>query len=469
MFDVNFGFKKYKSFISCILVCFLLSSCTKQDETIPFSIYYYQDVNQSETIASIKDKEIAVLESPNLGYENGLYWFKVILQTENVNSKLVFDIAGNSVNNVIFYNDSEKINHTLVDNTRPSYLIEGNKKNNIYYLKVKFEKQAHLNLKIKKFTTSQLSEKYFFFMNGVYYGFVFMILLVNLFFYFSLKEDGFLYYFFFLIAITLGISDYDGLSNNYLPTYFLKYYSVFTHFLIPVFGAIFANQFLSIDQYIPKSNRISFSLLALSFVFYLLYIFSENFLFSAIGDSFSLLVLLHYWSIGLIISKKNKFARFFVVGYSLILFSAFLFIAPIDWGLDIFTVSLSTIKFAAFFEMLILTYAITYRVKILQKENEIYRSQINEYINEIKVLKSNSPNRFEIDKNLLKEKYQLSSREIDVLFLVYKGFTNNKIASDLKISLNTVKYHIRNIYEKLNIKSKNEAIDMLSEKQKNQA
>ena len=69
----------------------------------------------------------------------------------------------------------------------------------------------------------------------------------------------------------------------------------------------------------------------------------------------------------------------------------------------------------------------------------------------------------------MKEKYQLSSREIDVLFLVYKGFTNNKIASDLKISLNTVKYHIRNIYEKLNIKSKNEAIDMLSEKQKNQA
>ncbi|WP_299667622.1 7TM diverse intracellular signaling domain-containing protein [uncultured Polaribacter sp.] len=444
-----------------------MSSCAKNDYNIPFSIAYFHDVNQSETITSLKGKEMTALDSPNLGYENGIYWFKVVLPVEDANDKLVFDIAGNSINNLSFYNDSQKIDEILIDSTRPSYLIKNDTKNNTYYIKVNFEKQVHINLKIERFTASQLSEKYFFFMNGIYYGFVLMILLVNLFFYFSLKDIGFLYYFFFLIAITLGISDYDGLFNNYLPAYFLKYYSAITHFLIAVFGAIFANQFLSINKYIPKSNRVSFSLLALAFVFYLAYVFTGSFLFSAIGDSFSLLVLLHYWCIGLIISKTNKFARFFVAGYSLILFSAFLFIAPIDWGLQIFTVSLSTIKFAAFFEMLILTYAITYRVKVLQRENEIYRTQISKYIYEIQKLKSNSQDRFDIDKNLinknlLEEKYELSTREIDVLLLVYKGFANNKIASDLNISLNTVKYHIRNIYEKLNINSKNEAIDMFS-------
>ena len=462
MFSNRLSIKKNNTYFGCFLVMFLLGSCAKNDNYIPFSIAYYQDINKSETIASIKDKEMTVLESPNLGYENGMYWFKIVLQPENIADKLVFDIAGNSINSVSFYNNSQKINHTLIDNTRPSYLIKSKKKNNIYYVKVKFEKQVHFNLKIKKFTKNQLSEKYFSFMNGIYYGFVFMILLVNLFFYFSLKEDGFLYYFFFLIAITLGISDYDGLFNNYLPVHFSKYYSMLTHFLIPIFGGVFANQFLSIQQYIPKSNRVSFSLLIMAFVFYLAYIFTGNFLFNAIGDSFSLLVLLHYWCIALIISKTNKFARFFVVGYSLVLFSAFLFIAPINWGLQIFTVSLSTIKFAAFFEMLILTYAITYRVKILQKENEIYRTQINKYVDEIQALKSSTQDRYVIDENLLKEKHQLSTREIDVLLLVYKGFANNKIAEELQISLNTVKYHIRNIYEKLNINSKNEAIDMLS-------
>ena len=52
----------------------------------------------------------------------------------------------------------------------------------------------------------------------------------------------------------------------------------------------------------------------------------------------------------------------------------------------------------------------------------------------------------------------LSEREIEVLQLVAEGLTNNEIASRLFLSLNTIKGHTRNIYGKLNVHSRTQAV-----------
>jgi two-component system NarL family response regulator len=52
---------------------------------------------------------------------------------------------------------------------------------------------------------------------------------------------------------------------------------------------------------------------------------------------------------------------------------------------------------------------------------------------------------------------RLTSRELDVLRLVARGLSNRQIANDLVISENTVRNHVRNILEKLRVRSRVEA------------
>lgn len=53
---------------------------------------------------------------------------------------------------------------------------------------------------------------------------------------------------------------------------------------------------------------------------------------------------------------------------------------------------------------------------------------------------------------------KISKREGDVLELLCKGYNYNAIAEALYISPNTVRYHLKNIYKKLNVKTRYEAV-----------
>jgi LuxR family maltose regulon positive regulatory protein len=52
----------------------------------------------------------------------------------------------------------------------------------------------------------------------------------------------------------------------------------------------------------------------------------------------------------------------------------------------------------------------------------------------------------------------LSERELEVLLLIAEGLTNQEIAARLFLSLNTVKGHTRNIYGKLGVHSRTQAV-----------
>jgi DNA-binding NarL/FixJ family response regulator len=57
----------------------------------------------------------------------------------------------------------------------------------------------------------------------------------------------------------------------------------------------------------------------------------------------------------------------------------------------------------------------------------------------------------------LEEHANLTKREEEILGYVVKGFVNKEIADTLSISVETIRTHLKSIYEKLHVRSRTEA------------
>ena len=60
----------------------------------------------------------------------------------------------------------------------------------------------------------------------------------------------------------------------------------------------------------------------------------------------------------------------------------------------------------------------------------------------------------------MSEQHGLSPRESEVLGLLARGRTATYIAGELYVSKETVKVHVRHIYEKLGVHSRTELLDL---------
>ena len=67
---------------------------------------------------------------------------------------------------------------------------------------------------------------------------------------------------------------------------------------------------------------------------------------------------------------------------------------------------------------------------------------------------------FKVNKPVADKKYDLSARELEILELLTRGLNYKAIASHCYISTDTVKFHTKNIYEKLQVHSKAEAVSV---------
>ncbi len=53
----------------------------------------------------------------------------------------------------------------------------------------------------------------------------------------------------------------------------------------------------------------------------------------------------------------------------------------------------------------------------------------------------------------------ISKRELEVLHLMSEGLSNHEIATRLFVSLNTIKTHVSNLFEKLEVKRRTQAVE----------
>lgn len=125
----------------------------------------------------------------------------------------------------------------------------------------------------------------------------------------------------------------------------------------------------------------------------------------------------------------------------------------------------------------IFIYGIALALLVFLLENFEYRYIVREYPTEIFVLflailftgiglwagrmlttSKVYSNEFRRNENAI-EYLQISDRELEVLELVAKGYSNKEIANNLFVSVNTVKTHLQKVYEKLEVNRRTQAVE----------
>ena len=432
---------------SITIILFLLTCTTVLSQ---YKTSYFYDTTATITLENVnKCKFLSFDEKVYEGLKNGVYWIKI----QNDQTERIVEVASSRIKKIVGYSNHKKVYNRHYFGM-PAYDL---KSNQVLYLKMYCEKEANIPLifYLKENLIKAIQNSYLFY--GLYYGFALVIVIINLFYFFNFKEKTFLWYSLFLAGIIAVLFYRDGITDLlFTNTWIINNGESVVHFATFTLGGLFASVYLRHKIHFPQLKYFTFSIVGLAALFFCMHLITRNFIWFVAAELSGSLILTTYWISSIFLFNKNTFYAFFTIAYSLIMVLAIdFFILPL-FGLPNFGITTLFLKTASVFEMLILSYAVVYRMRILQKELLQNQTALFEHITKIEKLE------VELSKLKLGEKNKitaasLNAREVEMLTMITNGVSTKEMAEKLFVSVNTIKYHIKNLYDKLEISSRKEA------------
>lgn len=412
--------------------------------------FYVQDQENTYSFKTIQNASFKEFKSLiNNGFKNGVYWLKIQVD-HRFTMPFIVQIPNYHISKANAYQSEKEINKL----SKERFISFKFSEKETVFIKVHTKKEAFIPLVVFEEQEFQHQEKKNILFSGFYYGFSFIIILINIFYYITFKDDTFLYYAFFLLAISCGLFLSDGLlSLTFISPKLLDFLQVIDRFFVTILSGLFALSYTQAKNYYPKIKYFSFLFNGTVLIFGVIYLINNDFVYFVATEVTVFIALIFYWTVGLFLFRKNSFTKIFVIAYSFILILAIQFYITKLFGF--YKIDASLLKLGGFFEMIILSFAVIYRMKTLQDSNTKMRDEIVKYVKEIKSLSEKIEKPSTLSPSIIIEA-NLTTRESEILECVASGKTNQEIGDQLFISINTVKYHVKNLYDKLNIKSRKE-------------
>ncbi len=467
-----------KSFLLFIVICFTFSqkiisqNTIKSNSIISSLSYFKENKNYLEEEILLKDFK-TMPKTYSLGINNGSYWIKLILNktkysqnyvayipTHNIDLVEVYQIKKNKLEYLTSTGNSILENKLKINFKFPAFKINSNNElNNIYYLKVRFPKEANFPLKIireNKFINYILNKKT---INALYYGSCFIFILINIFFFIKFREINYWYYLLFFTSLMANFLLFDGSFINVFRgnTFYYKL-ELLVHVSSIIWFLLFSIKFLNLHITIPNKTKLFFIFPFAVICFYTYFLITNNYMFVAIADIIGISIFPILWIYSIYLIKKTPSSKFFVLGYSLIIPFAVFFIIGYPFGYWEVHGDMAIVKIASWLDVIVFTYAISYRMKNKIDDGELNIEELKKSIEtekaliEKKKLESN-PYLIFLKENNISEQ-PLTSREVDILKFLNEGYNNKEISEELFISLNTVKHHVKNIYKKVDVNTR---------------
>ena len=211
----------------------------------------------------------------------------------------------------------------------------------------------------------------YLYMQGIYYGFVLVMVFYNLFVYFSVRDKSYLYYVVYIFAFGLWMIDVNGIGFQYLwPNMSRITWSMWAIFIsVALFALIkFMQTFLKTKDHLPRLNQVfnGFSLLWLALIpiifitdtqFALQY---SNYL-SLITAVIVILVLI------LRIKQGSRAARFITFAFSFLIVGALLKVFAILEILPLHAVTSYAVQIGSAMEVVLLSLALADRINTMNR------------------------------------------------------------------------------------------------------
>lgn len=307
----------------------------------------------------------------------------------------------------------------------------------------------------------------------LYYGMISMAVIFNI--------------VFFLIFLDKHFAIYTLLQANLLFIFFLEdgmlYYinpSIAQHFhyflmwsisVSAILAVVFTYYLLDLKQYNKRFKSITSPIIILLVIGLLAYTWTGNSAIRMVISifCFSLSGLCFYQAAMLF--KNHIYARFLLLAFGFIVLMGGLytlneyFESPF---LSLFDVD--GMRFASAVEVVAISFALIYKVRSLRSENARYRTELRHYMDLLQASRQ-----YEKDSNNIPEhngtalpdhtndllteieqKHALTEREREVLECIWNGASNQEISNKLNISVNTAKFHVSRLYNKLDVKNRSE-------------
>ncbi|MFN0728791.1 7TM diverse intracellular signaling domain-containing protein [Polaribacter gochangensis] len=305
------------------------------------------------------------------------------------------------------------------------------------------------------------------FLLGIFFGFMLVMAIYNLLLYFSLKDKAYLLYVgtvIFNILTTLA-------TNNISGQFFWPNRPELDEIIYVTFAGLsmfcssrFTSEFLQLKEHHKLLDKLMWGIAYLSLLLTVLSLFLTIEQITPFGRWLVLLSFPSYIFVGIVAFRKGfRPAMFYLIAWIPYVLGLIIRVLHGAGWLPGNAFVMSSLELGGALEIVLLSFALADRIKNLQKENFKIRTQLKTYISQVlnleQKIKSTNNNDADSPENKIEklaEKHQLTERETDILLQISLGLNNQQIADKLFISINTVKYHTRNVYEKLDVKKRTE-------------
>lgn len=409
-------------------------------------VTFFKDTTQNLSLATITLQEFSSIKNNVVIEEksNSNYWFKIPKLVDN-NKEYIFYIRGIDVYSSTAYQQGRAF-QKLKNQRYITYKIN---RDFDTYIKIDNFRSAHFPFYLMPEEAFFLREKKVLIYNGFYYGFSFLVILYSLVYFSFFKDTTFLHYALMLTSIGFGIFILDGSHNLFhISKTTTEYIVVINYVALAFFASKFVNSFLFLEGVFPNLKKYTYTVGVSIVIVAIAYIFTNSFFLFKTLNFMVFVLLFVYWFTSLILFNKNIYNKILVIAFAMLLFSSIDSLLFTKFGFYALNTNPLFIKIGGILQITILCFAVISREKILRKEYALMKNDIIEYSMLNTTANTN-------DYNLIDE---LSFREKEIFDLIVTGDSNKIIAYKLNISVNTVKFHIKNIYDKLNITSRKEAV-----------